>query len=87
MHHGADVFGCVVQTVDIRRSNHLHLTALRAQFVGDVFSNFSHAFHILAAGFDVDEVLQRIEQRLLLLLCLLQQFILRRGVGNANDQS
>ena len=91
MHHRADLLGRVVKPVDVGRRQDLDLATQRAQLARDVLGDLLGAFHVLAAGFDMHQVFQRIEIGLLLLLRQLVDIGLRCGLcgecGGGNGQS
>jgi hypothetical protein len=72
VHHGARLFRRVVHPVDVGRLDDRDLAAHFGQPFGDQRRQLRQPLGILAAGFDVDEVAQRIEQRRLFLL---RQFV------------
>ena len=64
----ADLLRRVVETIDVGRLQDLHRAADLLELVGYAACDQVQALEILAAGFDADEIAQRVEQRLLLLL-------------------
>ena len=79
VHHGARLLRRVVHPVDVGRLNDLDLAAQPGQAFADQRRQPGQALGILAAGFDVHEIAQRVEQRGFFLLRQLMDASLRRS--------
>ena len=77
VHHGARLLRRVVHPVDVGRLDDLDLAAQPGQAFADQRRQPRQALGVLAAGFDVHEIAQRIEQR---------GFFLLRQLVDASDR-
>ncbi|MHC2579745.1 hypothetical protein ACVMHR_004484 [Bradyrhizobium diazoefficiens] len=68
VHGRADCLGRVVEAIDVGGVQNLHCAAELLELAGNALGNLFQAVDVLAARFDADEIAQRVEQRLLLLL-------------------
>ncbi|MBB4395587.1 hypothetical protein GGD62_004706 [Bradyrhizobium sp. ERR14] len=68
VHGWSDLLGRVVEPIDVSGLQDLHRAAELLELTGNLLGDLVQAFDVLAAGFDGDEITQRIEQRLLLFL-------------------
>ena len=66
--NGADALGRVVQAEDVGGLQDLDLAAQRLEAFADEGGDAFHAFDVLAARFDVDQVAHGVEHGLLLVL-------------------
>lgn len=90
MHRRAHLLGRVVQAVDVGGLQDLHAAALCLRALGDQRGDLVQALDVLAARFDVHQIAQRVQQRLLLFL---RQGVhighwcgLRQGAGESQGQ-
>lgn len=65
VHGRADLLGRVVEAINVGGLQDLHRAADLPELVGDAPGDDVQALDIPAAGFDADEIAQRVEQRLL----------------------
>jgi hypothetical protein len=88
VHHGARLGRCVFHPVDVGRLDDLDLAAEPGQAFADQRRQPGQPLGVLAAGFDVYEVTQRVQQRSFFLLRQLVDAALRcspRGHGRQGE--